>query len=175
MHATLAYPKPTAGLPWALSPSALALGNPFPLTNAAPRRPSALVDTRVIYCGDCLGQLRAFPDAYIDGLCPSPPLLAPGFTTQLWASAAPLFPHLGVSAFGISFRYSPSRYGGTLSIYEAMRVKRYVQGLWGRIFQTFPSPSASVEPAHHSRCRGGVSSTHSQSPRRRENSLPPSA
>jgi hypothetical protein len=29
-------------------------------------RPSALVDTRVIYCGDCLDQLPKLPDACID-------------------------------------------------------------------------------------------------------------
>jgi hypothetical protein len=29
-------------------------------------RPSALLDTRVIYCGDCLDQLRAFPAACVE-------------------------------------------------------------------------------------------------------------
>ncbi|MBI2924529.1 MAG: hypothetical protein HYY24_02360, partial [Verrucomicrobia bacterium] len=29
-------------------------------------KPSALVDTRVIYCGDCLEQLRRLPDACVD-------------------------------------------------------------------------------------------------------------
>jgi DNA modification methylase len=29
-------------------------------------RPSALIDTRVIYCGDCLEQLRKLPDACVD-------------------------------------------------------------------------------------------------------------
>jgi hypothetical protein len=29
-------------------------------------RPSALIDTRVIYCGDCLDQLRKVPDACVD-------------------------------------------------------------------------------------------------------------
>ncbi len=43
----------------------------------------------------------------------------------------------------------------TESIYEAARVKVDVPGLWGRIFRTFPSPSASVEPAHHSRRPSG--------------------
>src|SRR5437667_1220281 len=32
----------------------------------APARPSALLDTRVIYCGDCLEQLRKLPDACVD-------------------------------------------------------------------------------------------------------------
>jgi hypothetical protein len=31
-------------------------------------RPSALVDTRVIYCGDCLDQLRKLPDGCVDGV-----------------------------------------------------------------------------------------------------------
>jgi hypothetical protein len=29
-------------------------------------RPSALVDTRIIYCGDCLDQLRKLPDGCVD-------------------------------------------------------------------------------------------------------------
>ncbi len=37
-------------------------------TPAATRsgRPSALVDTRVVYCGDCLDQLRKLPDGCVD-------------------------------------------------------------------------------------------------------------
>jgi hypothetical protein len=34
---------------------------------AAPlARPSALLDTRIIYCGDCLDQLRRLPDGCVD-------------------------------------------------------------------------------------------------------------
>jgi hypothetical protein len=29
-------------------------------------KPSALLDTRVIYCGDCLEQLKNLPDACVD-------------------------------------------------------------------------------------------------------------
>lgn len=36
-------------------------------------RPSALVDTRVIYCGDCLDRLRTLPDACIDLVYIDPP------------------------------------------------------------------------------------------------------
>jgi 16S rRNA G966 N2-methylase RsmD len=36
-------------------------------------RPSALLDTRVIYCGDCLDQLRAFPDGCVDLIYIDPP------------------------------------------------------------------------------------------------------
>ena len=36
-------------------------------------RPSSLVDTRVIYCGDNLEQLRKLPDACIDLVYIDPP------------------------------------------------------------------------------------------------------
>src|SRR5437667_11449164 len=39
----------------------------------APRKPSALIDTRVIYCGDCLEQLRKLPDGCVDLIYIDPP------------------------------------------------------------------------------------------------------
>lgn len=36
-------------------------------------KPSALVDTRVVYCGDCLEQLRNLPDACVDLVYLDPP------------------------------------------------------------------------------------------------------
>ena len=36
-------------------------------------KPSALLDTRVIYCGDCLEQLQKFPPACIDLIYIDPP------------------------------------------------------------------------------------------------------
>jgi hypothetical protein len=36
-------------------------------------RPSALIDTRVIYCGDCLDQLRKLPDGCVDLIYIDPP------------------------------------------------------------------------------------------------------
>ena len=36
-------------------------------------RPSALVDTRIIYCGDCLYQLRKLPDHCVDLIYIDPP------------------------------------------------------------------------------------------------------
>jgi hypothetical protein len=45
-------------------------GKPF---DVAQGRPSALVDTRVIYCGDNLEQLRKFPDECIDLIYIDPP------------------------------------------------------------------------------------------------------
>ena len=38
-----------------------------------PARSSSLVDTRVIYCGDCLEQLRKLPDACVDLIYIHPP------------------------------------------------------------------------------------------------------
>ena len=39
----------------------------------APARPSSLVDTRVIYCGDNLEQLKKLPDACVDLIYIDPP------------------------------------------------------------------------------------------------------
>ena len=39
----------------------------------APAKPSALVDTRVIWCGDCLEQLKKLPAACVDLICIDPP------------------------------------------------------------------------------------------------------
>ena len=38
-----------------------------------PSRPSALLDTRVVYCGDCLEQLRKLPDHCVDLIYIDPP------------------------------------------------------------------------------------------------------
>jgi DNA modification methylase len=37
------------------------------------RRGSSLIDTRIIYCGDCLDQLRKLPDTCIDLIYIDPP------------------------------------------------------------------------------------------------------
>ena len=36
-------------------------------------RPSSLLDTRIIYCGDCLDQLRKLPEACVDLIYIDPP------------------------------------------------------------------------------------------------------
>jgi len=38
-----------------------------------PAKPSAVIDTRVIYCGDNLNQLRKFPDGCVDLIYIDPP------------------------------------------------------------------------------------------------------
>jgi len=48
-----------------------------PLVKGGPRgalgRPSPLLDTRIIYCGDCLDQLHKLPDACVDLIYIHPP------------------------------------------------------------------------------------------------------
>ena len=41
---------------------------------AGAARPSALLDTRVIYCGDCLDQLAKLPDGCVDLIYIDPPV-----------------------------------------------------------------------------------------------------
>src|SRR3990170_3556543 len=36
-------------------------------------RPSRLIDTRIVYCGDCLDQLRKLPDGCVDLIYIDPP------------------------------------------------------------------------------------------------------
>ncbi len=47
--------------------------DPAPKPAAGPAKPSALVDTRVIYCGDNLEQLKKLPDACVDLIYIDPP------------------------------------------------------------------------------------------------------
>lgn len=42
-------------------------------STAPAAKPSALLDTRVVYCGDCLEQLRNLPDACVDLVYLDPP------------------------------------------------------------------------------------------------------
>ncbi|MEZ6234210.1 MAG: hypothetical protein R3B68_08470 [Phycisphaerales bacterium] len=63
-------PKAAAasGEPGAPTPPA-----PKPAPLAKPGKPSALIDTRVVYCGDCLEQLRKLPDGCVDLVYIDPP------------------------------------------------------------------------------------------------------
>ncbi|MBU0638287.1 MAG: hypothetical protein KKB50_05435 [Planctomycetes bacterium] len=42
-------------------------------STARASRPSALLDTRIVYCGDCLEQLQKLPDACVDLIYIDPP------------------------------------------------------------------------------------------------------
>jgi len=50
----------------------LAAALPLPASGGA-GRPSSLLDTRVIYCGDCLEQLQKLPPACVDLIYIDPP------------------------------------------------------------------------------------------------------
>jgi site-specific DNA-methyltransferase (adenine-specific) len=50
-------------------------------------RPSAQIDTRVIYCGDCLDQLRKLPDACIDLIYIDPPFNSNRNYEVFWGEA----------------------------------------------------------------------------------------
>jgi len=63
---------PDASIAAAKPTSPLSKGGPRGV--AAPAaRPSSLLDTRIIYCGDCLDQLRKLPDACVDLIYIDPP------------------------------------------------------------------------------------------------------
>ncbi len=70
--AAKARPRPAHRPPTGKPASPLIKGGPRGV--AAPAaRPSALLDTRIIYCGDCLDQLRKLPDACVDLIYIDPP------------------------------------------------------------------------------------------------------
>jgi hypothetical protein len=64
-----ATPNPPAAEP--RSPAAADTGATAGTTSRA--RPSALVDTRVVWCGDCLEQLANLPDKCVDLIYIDPP------------------------------------------------------------------------------------------------------
>jgi site-specific DNA-methyltransferase (adenine-specific) len=51
------------------------------------QRPSALLDTRIIYCGDCLDQLRKLPDACVDLIYIDPPFNSNRNYEVFWGEA----------------------------------------------------------------------------------------
>jgi 16S rRNA G966 N2-methylase RsmD len=52
-------------------------------------KPSALLDTRVIYCGDCLEQLRNLPDARVDLIYIDPPFNSNRNYEVFWGDTTP--------------------------------------------------------------------------------------
>jgi hypothetical protein len=56
------------------SPAPQMIGDDVEVVPTKRQKPSALVDTRVIYCGDNLEQLRKLPDACVDRIYIDPPL-----------------------------------------------------------------------------------------------------
>jgi len=54
---------------------------------AGPQKPSPLLDTRIIWCGDNLEQLRAFPDACVDLIYIDPPFNSNRNYEVFWGEA----------------------------------------------------------------------------------------
>jgi DNA modification methylase len=59
----------------------------FPLLDFTAMRASAFVDTRVIYCGDCLDQLRKLPDDCVDLIYIDPPFNSNRNYEVFWGEA----------------------------------------------------------------------------------------
>ena len=55
---------------------------------APPGKPSSLVDTRVIYCGDCLEQLEKLPPACVDLIYIDPPFNSNRNYEVFWGETA---------------------------------------------------------------------------------------
>ncbi len=62
--------KATTGRAAAAKPAA---GKPKPAPARRAGRPSALLDTRIVHCGDCLDQLGKLPDGCVDLIYIDPP------------------------------------------------------------------------------------------------------
>jgi hypothetical protein len=84
---------------------------------AAPAaRPSSLLDTRIIYCGDCLDQLRKLPDVCVDLIYIDPPFNSNRNYEVCWGDLSEPRP-LG-SGFEAAFE---DRHAGTQPYIEYMR------------------------------------------------------
>jgi DNA modification methylase len=67
--------------------AAKAAGNAAPPPPPPAGRPSALLDTRIIYCGDCLDQLRKLPDGCVDLVYIDPPFNSNRNYEVFWGEA----------------------------------------------------------------------------------------
>jgi 16S rRNA G966 N2-methylase RsmD len=56
-----------------LEPKSTSQGSTESRPNSKPAKPSSLLDTRVVYCGDNLEQLAKLPDACVDLIYIDPP------------------------------------------------------------------------------------------------------
>ena len=79
-------------------------------------RPSALLDTRIIYCGDCLDQLRKLPDACVDLIYIDPPFNSNRNYEISWGELSE--PRAQASGFPVPFE---DRHASTQAYIEYMR------------------------------------------------------
>jgi len=95
-------------------PVARAAATPVAVTRGG--RPSSLVDTRIIYCGNCLDQLRKLPDGCVDLIYIDPPFNSNRNYEVFWGGLSEPRP-LG-SGFDPPFE---DRHAGTQAYIEYMR------------------------------------------------------
>src|SRR5213594_1448747 len=82
----------------------------------ASRKPSSLVDTRVIYCGDNLDQLKKLPDACIDLIYIDPPFNSNRNYEVFWGDQSE--PQAQARGFLVRFE---DRHASTQAYIEYMR------------------------------------------------------
>ncbi len=105
-HARYAPDMPRkASQPKAASPAAIPAG-----------RPSALVDTRIIYCGDCLDQLPKLPDGCVDLIYIDPPFNSNRNYEVFWGERSE--PRAQASGFPARFE---DRHASTAAYIDYMR------------------------------------------------------
>ena len=79
-------------------------------------RPSALLDTRIIYCGDCLDQLAKLPDGCVDLIYIDPPFTSNRNYEVFWGDRSE--PRAQASGFLTPFE---DRHASTQAYIEYMR------------------------------------------------------
>jgi hypothetical protein len=112
-------------------------------------RPSSLIDTRIIYCGDCLDQLRKLPDACVDLIYIDPPFNSNRNYEVFWGETK-------------EKRAFEDRHASTQAYIEYMRPccalsRRFVRTVRGRVasipLQPHPLGCAAADrllyPDHH--------------------------
>jgi len=79
-------------------------------------RPSALLDTRIIYCGDCLDRLAKLPDGCVDLIYIDPPFNSNRNYEVFWGT--PSEPRPSASGFLARFQ---DRHASTRAYMDSMR------------------------------------------------------
>ena len=93
-----------------------AKGKSRPAQHPPVGKPSSLLDTRIIYCGDCLDQLRKLPDGCVDLIYIDPPFNSNRNYEVFWGGLSEPRP-LG-SGFEAAF---DDHYASTQACIEYMR------------------------------------------------------
>ena len=97
-------------------------------------KPSVLVDTRVIYCGDNLDQLKKFPDQCIDLIYIDPPFNSNRNYEVFWGETK-------------EKRSFEDRHASTHAYIDFMRELGDQNDVWTGPYKFFPSPQSRLDPA----------------------------